>query len=48
MNQFFQEYGGMILASAGAFLMFLLFRRMLVSPTGEFAQLVLLLEEGGI
>jgi hypothetical protein len=38
----------MILASAGTLLMFLLFRRMLVSPTGEFAQFVLLLEEGGI
>jgi hypothetical protein len=48
MNQFFQEYGEMILASAGAFLILLLFRRMLLSPSGEFAQLVLLLEEGGI
>jgi hypothetical protein len=48
MNQFFQEYGGMILAYAGAFLILLLFRRVFLSPSGEFAQLVLLLEEGGI
>lgn len=48
MNRFFEEYGEMIVASAGALLMFLLFRMILLSPSGEFAQLVLLLEEGGI
>jgi hypothetical protein len=48
VNQFFKEYGEMILAAAGAFAMFLLFRRMLLSPSGELAQLVLLLEKGGI
>jgi hypothetical protein len=48
MTRFFEEYGEMIVASAGALLMFLLFRMILLSPSGEFAQLVLLLEEGGI
>jgi hypothetical protein len=48
VNQFFKEYGGMILAAAGTFVMFLLFRRMLLSPSGELAQLVLLWGKGGI
>jgi hypothetical protein len=38
----------MMVAAAGTFAMFLLFRRILLSPSGELAQLVLLLGKGGI
>jgi hypothetical protein len=48
VNQFFQQYGGMILAAAGTFVMFLLFRRIFLSPSGELAQIILLLGKGGI
>ncbi len=47
MNEFFRQYGEMILSAAGAFAVFMVFRQSMLQQDGAFVQWILLLGNGG-
>lgn len=47
MNEFFKQYGAVILSAAGAFAVFMLFRQHMLAQDGAFVQMLLLWENGG-